>query len=162
MTKLNQILTTLLVIQLLIAGVVFFYQQSATADVASRPLFPSFETDEVVEVTISDGEGQIVLAKQDDQWVLPEADDFPVDGEKVTPLLADMKAIETNRLVTRTSASHSRLQVAPDDFNRLVVFELADGTTHELYIGSSAGAGANHVRAGNQDEVFSNRGSDTV
>jgi hypothetical protein len=56
--------------------------------------------------------------------------------------------------VTKTDGSHKRLQVGAEGYNRLVEFKLADGTSHKLYLGSSAGAGATHVRADEQAEVY--------
>jgi len=62
--------------------------------------------------------------------------------------------LTTGRLVTRTDASHKRLQVAPDDFMRRIDFETADGTTHTLYLGSSLRYGATHFRVDGQSETY--------
>ncbi len=153
MTKLNQILTGILVLQIAL-GVYAFWPRDA-AQAGGGPLLPEFAADEVVGLTIEDSsDNQIVLAKEGNDWVLPNADDFPADGQAVTPFLEKFEGVESNRLVTRTEASHDRLGVGADQFERRVTLEFADGSQRELYVGTSAGAGATHVRLAEQPEVF--------
>ena len=153
MSRLNQILIVLLVVQLALVGFIFWPRPASEAQ--GDPLLADFNADEVVTLTIADGEGnQLVLGKSGDAWVLPQAGDFPVDGEKVTPFLEKIAAVQANRLVTQTEGSHQRLQVAPDDFNRRLELTLANGATDRLFIGSSAGAAATHVRADGQPQVY--------
>lgn len=154
MNKLNQILIAVLAVQLAIVGFVYYSQQAAS-EVSSGPLFENLDATEVVELTMTDGDGnQLKLAEVDGAWVLPEAGDYPADGDKILPLMEKVQDIETNRLVTQTSDSHKRLQVSADDFNRRLAFKLADDTAHNLYIGSSAGAGATHVRNETDEQVY--------
>ena len=153
MSRLNQILIGLLAVQFIVVGVVFWPRPAAQAQGA--PLLAGLNAADVVKLTISDGDGnQITLAKNGADWVLPEADDFPVQGDKITPFLDKLGTVKSNRLVTQTEGSHQRLQVAAGDFNRQVELTLADGTTHKLYLGSSAGPAATHVRADDRPEVF--------
>jgi hypothetical protein len=154
MNRQNQILIAILAIQIVL-GAVVFWPRPAASGAESGPLFADFKPDEVAALTISDGEGNhLALAKSGDNWVLPEAGDYPADGEKITPLLEKIEGVQTNRLVTRTDTSHKRLQVAADEFNRRVELTLQDGDSHRLFVGSSAGAGATHVRADGQSEVY--------
>jgi hypothetical protein len=153
MSRLNQILIVLLVIQLALVGFIFWPRPASEAQ--GGPLLAEFKADEVVTLTITDAEGnQLTLGKSGDNWVLPNAGDFPVDGEKVTPFLEKIAAVQGDRLVTQTEGSHGRLQVATDDFNRRLALTLVDGTTNELYLGSSAGAATTHVRADGQPQVY--------
>lgn len=153
MSRLNQILAVVLVVQVALMAFVFWPRAAASAN--SGPLLPTYKAVDVTNLTISDSQGnKLTLTKSGDKWVLPEADDYPVDSTKVTPLLDKIEKIKTNRLVTQTEASHSRLKVAASDFNSLVDIKLKDGTSHKLYVGSSAGAGATHVRADDQSEVY--------
>jgi len=151
MNKQNQILIAILVIQIIIGAAVFW--PGAGAQAQSGPLLPDFAAANVIGLTIADSDGNsLSLAKSGDGWALPEADDFPADETKITPLLEKFEAVESNRLVTRTEASHQRLQVAADNFARKVDLSLTDGSNHTLYIGSSAGA--THVRAADAPEVY--------
>lgn len=153
MNKSSQILAIALVVQIVLAAVVFWPRAASSA--ASGPLLPNFKAADVTSLIISDGQGnKLTLAKNGDKWVLPEADDFPVDGAKVTPLLDKIEQVKTNRLVTQTEGSHARLKVAANDFTSLVEVKLSDGASHKLYLGSSAGAGATHVRADDHPEVY--------
>jgi len=151
MNKLNQILIAILVLQVGLAVYAFWPQ---TRVQAGGPLLPGFAAADVVGLIIQDNDNRLVLSKSGADWVLTEADDFPADGEKITPVLEKLEGIQTNRLVTQTEASHTRLKVAPADFNRLIEIELKNGSRHQLYLGSSAGAGATHVRLDDQPEVY--------
>lgn len=153
MTRLNQVLAGLLVVQLIAAAVIFWPRPAGGG--AGEPLFPGMQADQAVALTISGGDGQSVkLAKTEGRWVLPEAGDYPVLEDKVTPLLQAVADLKTGRRVTQTSGSHARLQVASDEFNRRVEIELADGARHVLYLGSSPSYGAVHIRAEGQDAVY--------
>jgi hypothetical protein len=154
MNRRNQILSAVLAVQLVLAAVVF-WPRSTAAGAEAGPLLGNFSPGDVVSVTIKDAQGNhITLAKDSGSWVLPEADNFPANGEKVSSLLDNIGNLQTNRLVTRTQSSQKRLQVADDDFVRLVDLKLADGQTHKVYLGSSPSSGATHVRADNQSETY--------
>lgn len=162
MNRTNQILAAVLVFQIVLAAVVF-WPGAAASDAGGGAILGELEADQIVRLTIHDGEGkQITLAHKDDVWVLPHADDYPCLGNKVPDLLDKIVALESDRLITKTTGSHKRLQVADDDFERLIEFELADGTTHKLYLGSSPSYKAIHVRADGQDEVYLASGLSTL
>jgi len=161
MNKRNQILAAILVLQVVLIGVVFllpglgFGVRGAARGGPAKSLFPGVEADRIVGLTIRDGQGQSIgLARRPNGWVLPEADDYPCKEDKVTSFLSKLVALKTDRLVTQTSGSHKRLKVSEADFERLVEFELADGTRHKLYLGTSAAAQASHMRADDQNEVY--------
>jgi len=119
------------------------------------PLIGDFAADDVVALTITDNDGNhLALSKGEEGWVLPEAGDFPAQADKITPILEKVGELNSSRLVTKTESSHKRLQVAQDDFNRLLDIEMKDGNHHKLYVGSSGGAGATHVRADERAEVY--------
>lgn len=152
MNRTNQILSILLIAQIII-GVVVFWPRQAASQGEAGPLLADFDPAQIDRVEITDNEGNtILMAQQGEEWVMPNADDFPVQGEKVTTLLESVEKVQSDRLVTRTEASHDRLQVAADNFNRLL--EMSNGESYKLYIGSAGGAGATHVRPADRSEVF--------
>ena len=154
MNRLNRILIGVLALQLVLA-VVVFWPRSAGSGAGAESLFPGVEADQIQEITITSAAGTtITLANRDGSWVLPEADDYPADPERVKPLVDGLAALEADRLVTQTSASHERLQVAEDAFERRIDFQMADGTLHRVYLGSSPSFGVAHVRAEGEDEVY--------
>jgi len=153
MSKLNKILLALLIVQIIITG--FAFWPRTTAQSGGGPLLPGFSAGNVVKLTITDNEhNSVTLAKKGDEWVIPAAADFPAITTTVTTLLDKIEKIKTNRLVTQTEASHKRLQVGADSYARLIELQLADGSSQKLYVGSSAGAGATHVRLNDQPQVY--------
>lgn len=151
-SRLIQILTGLLVIQLIVVGVVYFPKGKTVT--GGTPLLGSLTADGVTAITVTDAKGnEITLQKQGDGWVLPDADDYPADGERVSKMLDSLIAIKTDKLITKTPASQKRLEVAADKFQRKVVLTTADGT-QTVFIGTSAGAKATHVRLDGQNETF--------
>jgi hypothetical protein len=153
MKRHHQILAAVLVVQVILSLVVFWPRSAATAE--AEPLFPDLNTDDVVALTLVNAAGEtIFLEKVDGEWVLPEADNYPVLGDRVSSLLDKIAGLTTGRLVTRTEASHRRLQVASDEFQRRIDLELADGTQHTLYLGSSPRFGVTHVRVAGQNETY--------
>lgn len=154
MNRLNRILIVILALQLVLAAAVL-WPRGATTSAEGQSLFPDLNAEQIVEVTISDANGETIrLAKQADGWALPEAGDYSIEEDKVTPLLTKIAELQADRLVTQTSGSHQRLKVAEGDFERRVDLVLADGTRHQLYVGSSPSFGVAHVRAAGQDEVY--------
>ena len=153
MNRTNRILTAILGIQIVLAVLVFL-PRILPAGAASGPLFGALDAKDVTALTVQDKDGnRVELARQGEVWVVPAVDDYPADKAKIDTFLEGIAGLKTNPLVTRTSASHKRLQVADDDFVRRVDLTLADGSSRTLFIGSSSGGGS-HVRAGGQDEVY--------
>ena len=152
MKRHHQILAGILAAQVLLSMVVFWPRAAATGGAL---VFPDLEAGGIVALTITDADGNSVgLAKGEQGWVLPDADDYPADAAKITPVLEKIVGLTTSRLVTRTAASHRRLQVAADDFVRRIDFETVDGARHTLYLGSSPQYGASHFRVEGQAETY--------
>ena len=148
----NQLLGGLLVAQVVLAAVVFWPRATAAG---GGLLFAGQVEAEIVALAITDGDGKrVALAKDGQQWVLPEADAFPADGDKVAPLLRKIEQLRTGRLVTVTEGSHARLQVAEQKFNRKMQITWSDGAQNTLLLGSTAGAGATHFRLLEESEVY--------
>jgi hypothetical protein len=159
MNRRNLILTVILVLQLIVAAVVLWPRRVASG---GQSLFPGVQADQVVRVTITDGQGtSIELAKQGEAWVLPGAGDYPVLEDKVPPLLDKILALTADQLVTQTPASQKRLKVADDDYERLVELELDGSRIQRLYVGTSPTYGATHIRVAGQNEVYLTSGLST-
>jgi len=156
----NQVLAAILAIQLVLVAIVYWPRSPSRA--SEGEAFFS-ELDQVVRLTIRDGEGvEIALHQSDTGWVLPEADDYPCQETKVSEFLDKVAELKTDRLVTQTETSHKRLKVSEQDFERAIVLEWADGTSHKLYLGNSPSYQVVHARADAQDEVYLVSGLSTV
>jgi hypothetical protein len=154
MNRRNLILAGILMLQIAVVAVVF-WPRSTVSGAKSESLFPDVEAARIVRLTITGADGEAIqLTKGPRGWVLADADNYPCQEDKVTPLLAKIAELETDTLVTQTSSSHKRLMVAADEFERQIEFELDDGNQYRLYLGTSPSFGATHVRASNQDEVY--------
>lgn len=152
MNKQNQLLAAMLIVQIVILAIVYWPETSVAE---GQRLFEGLETQKFVKLSIQGlGDNPITMTKGPDGWVLPEADDFPVQEGQVEAFLEKIVQVRADRLVTRTRDSHKRLQVADEEFERLIEFELDDGTQHKLFLGSSPRFQVIHVRADNQDEVY--------
>ena len=153
MKRHNQILAAVLVVQIVLSVVVFWPKSQASAE--SEPVFPDLEAGDIVALTITDADdNRVTLRQAAGDWVLPDADDYPAQADKITPLREKIVGLTTGRLVTRTDASHKRLQVHPGDFVRRIDFETADGTEQTVYLGSSPRYGTIHFRVDGQSEVY--------
>jgi hypothetical protein len=153
MSRGNQILIGILVLQIALAAVFLWPQAAPVA--GGEPLFGPLEADQIAQVTIRDQTGgEIRLLKELGTWVLPDAGNFPCKEDAVPNLVSKLVALTADRLVTETRSSHGRLKVAVDDFESRVEFELSDGTRHVLFIGTAPSYGVAHVRADGQDQVY--------
>jgi len=154
--KLNRnqiILAVILVAQVALSAVMLWPRQGTAG--AVELLFGGLSEAEVVALTITDDAvGSITLRKLTGEWVYPAADDYPADGDRITPLLDKIAALDSRRLVTRTEASHKQLKVAGDDFVRRIQLETDAGEVHTLYLGSSPSYGASHVRVEGTSETY--------
>ncbi len=153
MTRLHQILIGLLAVQLVLVGLTFFLPQSGQA--AATPLLGDTKAEDITALTIQDERGvRTRLAKSASGWVLPEADDFPADSAKITPVTAKLAALKAGRSVAQNEANFKRLQVADDTYQRKIEIGTAGGASYTLYLGSSAGGRATHVRLAGQRDVY--------
>ncbi len=144
MTRTQRILSGLLVLQIVLAAVVFWPRNAAAVE--SGPLFAGLNASDVVRLTITDNDGNTAeLARQGDGWVLASGGNYPADAAKIEPILESVAAAQISRQVTTTAASHKQLQVAEDDFMRRVTLETSSGETDTFYMGSST-ANATYVR----------------
>ena len=86
--------------------------------------------------------------------MIANADDYPCKESAVPELLGKLVALIADRLVTETRSSHKRLKVADNDFASVISFDLADGSKHMLYLGTSPSYSVAHVRVEGQDQVY--------
>ena len=153
MSRGNQILTGILAVQ--VALVVAFFWPRSAATASDEPIFQGIDADQIVRVTIRDQSGEeIQLTKGAGGWVLANADDYPCKEDAVPALLRKLVALVADHVVTETRSSHKRLKVAENDFASAVSFDLADGSKHMLYLGTSPSYSVAHVRVEGQDQVY--------
>lgn len=151
-SRTNIILIVLLLVQLAISAYLFWPSQGATT--SGEPLLAGMTADSVNGLTITDNNGRSVsFVKEGDAWTLAGTEGYPVRSDKITQTLDKLIAMTTDRMVTQTSGSHDRLQVAEDNYQRKVEITTPGGT-QTVYLGSSAGASATHVRVADQETTY--------
>lgn len=155
MRRYQQILAVLLLVQLVLIVIVFWPRTAATG--SGEPAFPDLKVEDIVSLRLTDDSGQSVyLRRSDDRagWVLPDAGNYLANGDTIEPLLEKIVGLTSDRLVTRTEASHQRLQVGEDTFVRRLTLELADGSFQILYLGSAPQYTTTHFRVEGNDETY--------
>lgn len=149
----NLYLIALLLAQLALL-IVMAVSSSGAETRAVAPILQGMTAAEVTRLTIADEAGDIlVFARADEGWVLPLADDFPVNGEKVDEMLSKIEQLDTRRLVASNPANFARLEVKEDDFRRQLTLE-AGTARAELYLGASGGVDTVYTRRAGEDEVW--------
>ena len=145
------VLAAVLVVQIAILVVTRLPGREA----APEPLLAGLQADAVTRIEIGDGaDGHVVMDRVADGWVLSDAGGYPADGTRIAGLLDRLAAARRDRLVARTEAGRLELRVAPGGFERRVRID-AGGDGYLLYVGTTAGTGAGHVRVDGEDEVWS-------
>lgn len=154
MNRQNQILAGILVLQLAIMTFIFWPGRNATA--AVEALYAGITTENIQSMTVSDQDKSIKISRggSDNEWVLPEADGFPVTAVQATDAISKVLTIDTRRLVASNATSHSRLEVTDEKFTRRVDLETKDGQTLTLYVGSAPSFRSTNVRRGDSDNVY--------
>lgn len=154
MSRSNIVLIILLVVQIVVGGILLATQSAASVERVSQVLLPGLDAEEVVTLSITDGQGnRVVLERREEGWVLPEFEDYPVVAGVPDDIIRRIAQLRSDRLIAQTSASFNRLRVAPQDYERLVELGQPDGLDR-LYIGTSAGATASHMRANDDEAVY--------
>ena len=128
-----------------------------TSSNESRPVEPilrDLAIDKVDSIIIADDvDAEVTLARGEDGWVLPTADDFPADSAKVDELLQNLANLDTSRLIATNPANFDRLEVADGDHRRRASI-VADGETQVLYLGGSAGVDTVYARRADENLVY--------
>lgn len=152
MNRNNQILAALLVAQVIITAIVLV-PRLLPSQTQAAPLLGDVKVADVVGLTIQEKTGASVeLAKKDTGWVVPQGGDYAASGDKITAFIGKLIGLQSDPLVTRTAASHQRLQVADDNYVRKIDLKTADGRTQTLFLGTASGG--TYVRLGGQDNVY--------
>ncbi len=121
---------------------------------AAQPLLTGFQPADVTQMVIVDDLDNVVtIARSDEGWALPEADDFPVNGDKAEELLTGIAGLDTSRLVASNPANFARLEVAEKDFRRKLSLTRGDETS-ALYLGGSAGADTVYARLHGENRAY--------
>ena len=153
----NVLLASLLVGQIVLLAISVVTSSSTEARPA-EPILKGMTAADVARVTFADDlDNEVTFARVDDDWVLPGADDFPVEAEKVEELLAKVDGLDTRRLIATNPVNFARLEVADDDFRRKLSLESGEAA-QLLYLGGSGGVDTVYLRRAGEDNVYLGQG----
>ena len=161
MSKTNRNLMALLLVQLGIVG--FTWHSRRVVEIEARNLL-DIKAEDVLEVIISrmpgklktdDGES-IRMTRDGDRWVLPDAENFPLDTGKVNDMLGRLALAKIRRPVATKKENHNALQVGKLKYEKRI--EIKTKTSqYALYAGNAKGQSM-HARFAEQVEVYLARG----
>jgi len=153
MKKLKTWLTILLAAQLVLAGSLLAFNYQRGTDSEASTLVDEATAD-IDRVEIDDGEAQISLRKQGEQWILPDQQDLPALESKVSATLDSVKNVAMVWPVSTTGSSHERFEVAADKFQREVKLYSGEEVIAHFYLGTSPGFRKVHLRQAEGDAVY--------
>ncbi len=156
MNRANKILALLLAAQL--ALLAYVYRPGQESAPPKMQFFSDVQADQVTGLTVADAKQAVTIDKETNGWVIDSPQHYPADKGKVEKLIKKLVDLTSSRLVARTRASHRRLKVADDDFNRKVTLHLGKGDDRVLLLGSAPNYKTIHVRRGDDDKVYLAKG----
>jgi hypothetical protein len=160
MTRTQWTLVGVLLVQLVLLLLIAAPWSSGSGSTGPRNLLPELETSSPSRIEIGEGYERLVLSREADSWHVEQAGGYPADGAKVDQLLADLRNLEVRRPVVSGSRYHEALKVSEDQNERRLSLQHAGSSEADvvLFVGSSPNYGVNHVRRGDEDEVYEARG----
>lgn len=133
---------------------------------AEAPLIAGFERqqrDAVAEIRISSDEGQRILLKKGDSWILTGAEkEYPASVTRIDALLDFISDLARTRIVTGNPEAWEEFQVGQEAAKRIQLLDSGGDELTEIIVGKSAVGGENnYVRLGGSNEtILTNRSFD--
>ena len=149
----NMLLLVILVVQVVLLAIAVV-TSSGTQGRPVEPILSGMSAAEIKRISFNDDLGnEVTVARSDDGWALPDADDFPVNRDKVEGLLEQIASLDTRRLVATNPANFTRLEVDDEEFRRVINLDSEDASA-ALILGGSGGADTVYVRRAGEDNVY--------
>ena len=160
MTKLNQTLVIVLLIQLGIFAAANLFE-SDPHSFQRKKLFSDLSADAVVSVTIADHDGnQVELVRTAEQFVLASHANYPTDADKVEEFIGKLPGLAATQLVTTQQTHHRSLEVDETSFQRKITVKMPQ-RTYSFLLGSSPGIKSVHLRFNDSNDVYLVKGLST-
>ncbi len=148
------LLIALLVLQVLLAGGLYFGKAASETGPARQALVAA-DKSELDHITIENGEGEkVVLQKTGGRWQLPDYHALPANPAKVETLLERLFNTQGGWPVATSTAAQTRFEVAEKRFQRRITLAKGADVLSELYVGTSPGFRKVHARKANDAAVY--------
>ncbi|MEJ2689282.1 MAG: DUF4340 domain-containing protein, partial [Deltaproteobacteria bacterium] len=155
MSRKNLLLGVILLVQA--AFVVYTLMPAKQSAAKEKTFITQIGKDAVTGLTIADDKQSLEIFKQDGKWLVDREHKYPADPGKVEAFIGKLVNLKSDRLVTTTAASHVRLKVADQLFNKKVTISAGDRHVI-LFFGTSPTNKTLHVRLDKENEVYLARG----
>lgn len=151
--QMKSLLTGLLAAQVVLAGSLFFYNQSQRSGPAAAPLL-DFATSEVDRIVVRDSNNSTTLQRSEGQWQLADLSGLPAAGSRIDTLLDNLARLKTQSPVASSASGRQRFEVTEDKFQRHLALYQGDELLGEYYFGTSPALRQTHTRRAEDDEVY--------
>ncbi len=157
MNQTNKLLTGILVLQVVLIATTWTQDSEEIPNL--EPLLPA-EKNEITDLTISydastDTERRtrtLHLARENGGWVIPEADGFPVESDKVDTMIDRLLECKIGQPIAKNKGNHNALNVGDKVYGKALEIKAGD-KTFNLIVGKARGASM-HIRFKDQKEVY--------
>lgn len=153
MSKPQNLLIALLVLQLLITGGIYAYHSRLESSQTQGVQILSFTKESIDKLSISDSDHSISLLNKNGKWVLDDTK-LPADKEKVEGLLDTLINLKGSWPVATTEDAYQQLEVAAKKFSHKLELFKGSQLEAELYLGTSPSFRKTHVRSAKGSEVY--------
>ncbi len=153
-----RILAVLLVLQLGAATYLLWQNHNVSSTTVASDLF-DFQPETISKLSIqandeSDHLTEVVLVRQNQQWILPSLGDFPAQQNSVQQVLNTLQSAKRGLPVANSGNDFERFRVAEHAFERHLKLYQDDKTVVDLYVGHATGARESYVRLANEKAVY--------
>ena len=163
MNKVNQLLLACFIGQTVLFAGLKLLAPSVEERREASPL-ATFKFSEITSISIEAPVNQatfkdnsFTLEKAGKEWILVDAEGYPLEQEKVAGFLAKVKKIRTSELIAESSNYFDRLKVADDEFERKISLK-TEQEEITFFIGSANGQDKCHFRLKGEQKVYLSEG----
>jgi len=130
---------SLITVIVIVAAVISSLNRAPQTRIEQSVLFPQLKerVNQITEVIIESGTASLHIAKQDDKWLIQEADNFPAGFDKLRKLVLDVTEMNIISEKTTNPELFAELGVddpAEDSISHLLTFRDPSGNTIESVI----------------------------
>ena len=120
----------------------------------AMPLFPNFDTEQVVEIEIIATGETTTLSKQNGSWVVASMDNYPADNEGVAELLSKVTEFKNTQRVSNNPEKQAEFEVDSTGVEAKLMDANNEMLAH-LFVGKTTpGFLSSYVRPADADDVY--------
>lgn len=151
-THLIRNLGILLALQIIVIAAFWFSVDGDRTNGGGKLL--TFDPAAIDRVSIGNGEQQVMIARQNGQWLLPEHQSLPLRPSRMQSLLDKLAALDAGWPVATSASAAERFEVATDNAQRAITLFTGEQQASKLWLGTSPGMGKVHARRDGDDAVY--------